>query len=138
MQEKFSDVAYQWLKECENKNSPSTVTKYRQLMEKYIIPQLGDLLCQDIDTDKLNKFHDEMLHQDGNVGRLSVSSQRIIIMIVNNVVSYGYKNNLMETELYLKPGLAKKKPLVKVFSMEEQKNIEEYTITRKDKCSFGF
>lgn len=133
----FSDVAYQWLRECESKNSPSTVTKYRQLLKKYIIPQLGDLSCQDIDIARLNKFHDEISHQDVNKAGLSISSQRIIIMIVNNIISYGYKNGLIETELYLKPGLTKKKPLVKVFSTEEQKKIEEYTIMQKDKYSLA-
>ena len=137
IQENFGDIARQWLRECENKNSYSTITKYKQLIKKYIDPHLGNLTCQEIDMDILNDFHNELLHPEKNDVKLSAATQRIIIMIVNNVISYGYKNNLIETELYIKPGLTKKKPLVKVFSTEEQKKIEEYTIVHNDRCSLA-
>jgi integrase len=76
------DYFTDWLKEHADRNlAPKTADRYRELLEKYVMPRIGDILLRDLDPGRLEKLYNELrtngsLRKDG--GSLSAKTVRHI------------------------------------------------------------
>ncbi len=64
-------------------------------------------------------------------GPLSDVYRRTIFMILNNTLDYAYTSRALDQRLY-QPGLTRSRRVVKVFSQEHQKKIEDYILKHPD------
>lgn len=132
----FNDIVYKWLYEKSMHISLSTKAKYEQLVRNYIVPFFHDIECDNLSNEIMNNFH-ELLIYNQDYANLSSGSIRTIIMLVNQSCDYAYKKQMLLNKLYLKPCLSKKQPVVKVFSRNDQKKIEDYIFETHDLYSLA-
>lgn len=129
-------IALNWLHECNNQNAPSTISKYEQLICNYINPYFQDLNCRDLTQERLQNFY-VSLNERRKKNFLSDNTKRTIIMLLNNVLEYAYQSQFLNEKMYLKPCLSKSRPLVRIFTMEEQRKLETYLLSHHTKYAFA-
>lgn len=121
----FTDLVYEWLEEKRYDVATSTHSKYLQLISKHIEPYFYNDWCNEITDKRIKSFRVHLL-ENINDNLISNNTGRTIMMIINNACEYGYNNRVLNESIYVKPGLAKNKPRVEVFSKPEQKKLENY------------
>lgn len=124
----FGEVIFLWLEKNRFQLKDQSYSKYRQLIELHILPELGNHRASDIDSDVLNNFLIGKLtkgRSDGT-GGLAPSYVKTMSFILSSCVEYavkkGYCRALSDDLLSLK----NRKAEIKVFSLEEQKKIENH------------
>lgn len=130
------EIACQWIDERRKQVAPSTAIKYTQLMEHYIKPYFLSITCDEIEEKTLNNFYHK-IYTDSGQKHLSLNNMRIIFMIMNHTLEYGYMKRYLDQKFYIKPCLGKKKPVVHVFTKEEQIKIERYILSHPNVYSLA-
>lgn len=72
----------QWLKKRSDYLKPSTIIKYRNTIEKYIKPRLGALYIEELQTERIHQFSNQLLHQNG----LSAKTVRDILILLHAIL----------------------------------------------------
>ena len=127
-------LSKEWLSNwLENYVQPSakqrTYTRYKEIVEQHILPQLGELELSEITPYVLQCYVTELL-KSGNLrtGKgLSANSVNSIITVIQNTLKTAYSLGMVSEyvgDKIKRPRASEKK--VECFSMSEQKKIEEY------------
>ena len=93
----FEQVIMEWLEKHCLENSRSTAVKYRQVAKKYLLPYFKNIKCRDISYALLTDYHYKIKKE--NIC-LSISTQRIIFMILNNSLQYALINQYIKKNLH--------------------------------------
>lgn len=126
----FKDILYNWLKENQIRLKKSTETKYYNMIETHIIPELGNIKINKISSQLLNVFLEDKLmngRRDGK-GGLSPSYVRTMAIILNASIKYAEHEGLclpLKNPIH-KPSVEKKK--LNILSINTQKKLEEYIL----------
>lgn len=78
----FSDSAYKWLADSSRRWKPATYIKYKNFLEKYILPEWNTLYVREIHQDTYDKLVEHL------VKNLSGSSLHTINTIINGSLKY--------------------------------------------------
>lgn len=92
----FGDLIKKWRKSIRTKIKGSTEIKYDYLIEKHIIPRLGNIPIGKLNTDLLTEYIADKLLKgrlDG-CGGLSASYVRTIAIIINSAINFGCNEGL--------------------------------------------
>lgn len=138
---KYKEWLFEWLANYVKPTSKEkTYTRYREICEQHIIPQLGEYELSDLTPFWVQKFVTN-LTEKGNLktGRgLSANSVNLIISViqlsVRTAFNVGYLSNY-EMDKIKRPKIKEKK--VECFSVAEQKKIEQAVKTDKRPKMFG-
>lgn len=135
----FRDVLNMWLANNQIRLKRATVSKYRNLIETHILPELGDTKLSQLNASVINNFLTNKLQNgrlDGN-GGLSASYVRSITLIINAAVNFAVDEELMPTlkSTINKPSIEKKE--LQILSLEEQKKLERYLSQETDSTAIG-
>lgn len=129
----------EWLKAIKMVTKESTYSKYCTVSQLHIIPNLGEILLSHITQPLLEQYvYDKYLYGrvDGK-GALSANTVRLITYILESVLQYakqmGYTNIVYAP--ISKPRLSQKN--MQLFTIEEQKKLEQFVLTRKDFSAYG-
>lgn len=94
--------AAEWLETVLHCCKQSTYVKYRNTVYKHIIPELGDIVLSNIDTNKLNAYCQRKLFID----KLSPKSVRDILSVIKQIFKYasnsGAVNNCNLSDITIK------------------------------------
>lgn len=123
-----------WLDKRNDSICYSTKVKYEQLINNHIIPYFKQFQFDNLSEQTLEGFY---IYISSKHPSLSGNNLRTIFMIINSSLNMAYIERTIETKLYIKPQLKKKKPLVKVFSTEEQQKLEQYIMKKRNKYSMA-
>lgn len=135
----------EWLSNwLENYVQPSakkrTYTRYKEIVEQHINPQLGELELPQITPYVLQCYVTELL-KCGNLrtGKgLSANSVNSIITVIQNTLKTAYSLGIIGEytgDKIKRPRASEKK--VECFSMSEQKKIEQYILNEENTRLFG-
>lgn len=135
----FEDLCNAWLKNVMMSTKESTFSKYCTIIERHVIPEIGKIPIQDITQPLLEKFLMDK-HFYGRIQGdkpLSASTIRIISSILHSILQYASRLGIMEFDhiLLLKPRTVPKE--IRLFSLEEQKNFEQYLLNKKELSAYG-
>lgn len=126
----FKDILFDWLENNRIKYKGATERKYEYLIEKHIVPELGNIEIQELSAPIINRFIEEKLKSgrlDKN-GGLSASYVRSIALIINSAVKFAINEDMC---LPLKNNILKPVPESKemrVLSLDEQEKLEFYLL----------
>ncbi|MBQ3356050.1 MAG: tyrosine-type recombinase/integrase [Oscillospiraceae bacterium] len=113
----FSDVAAQWLDEKATEVKIQTIQKYRQILEKHILPYFSGTRCSAI-TPITVDFYLKEKQQCG----LSRSMLRIIGVVLQAVLAYAYRNGMgMAAMIPVKKPKAIRSPVCLLKAHEQQR-----------------
>ena len=135
----FGEILNMWLSCNRVKYKGATVSRYTYLIERHIIPELGEIKIEQITTDILNKFIENKL-EHGRIdckGSLSNAYVRNMALIINSAVKFAMDEKLCSPKNISihKPSTSIAK--VNVFSHSEQKMLEKNLWHETDRTKLG-
>ena len=136
---KFREILILWKETNHLKHKGATEAKYEYLIERHIIPALGDLTLSAITTLRLNEFAEQKL-DNGRLdkkGGLSSAYVRNMMIIVTSALQYAINEGMcpaLNTAAF-KPSIEKKE--LKILSPQEQEHLEHFLIADMDETKLG-
>lgn len=135
----FSEILNMWLDVNRIKIKKSSATKYLNMIERHIIPELGGLTSSDLNATVFNRFLEKKL-TDGKIdgsGGLSPSYVKTIAVIIESAVKYGQSEGYCDSLRIplIKPQL--KKNEVKIFRNDALSALEKNLLTDTDSTKLG-
>ena len=123
----FETIIYQWLCENKIKLKSSTFSKYSFLIERHIVPELGKIPANQINSGIINNYIDNKM-KNGSLtsgGKLSPAYVRTIIFIISSTVQFGINEHicLPLTRAIVRPKIKEIERIV--LPLKTQKRIEE-------------
>jgi len=131
----------QWLEHNRVRLKESTIYRYRYLMEKHIIPDIGDQPVSEISHRQLEAFLSKKANQgrlDGN-GALSPAYIRSMMLVVSSALKYASSEGLCGNpplSLPVGKSTAVRKKIA-ALSREEQEQLEKALQGRMDETGIG-
>lgn len=86
----FQEIAADWIAEQAELLKPTSINRYKFLLERHIIPKIGELTMQQINTEKLREFIDDMC-ASGRIdhgGGLSASTVSDMLILIKSILGY--------------------------------------------------
>lgn len=134
---RVSEAAEVWLASRERLLKPSSVAKYRNLVQRHILPLLGKLRICDLDRNTVSGFVRALsCGQTGSGVQLTRKTVRDVLMILEKSVRFAgeLSFSVEKNELSGKAGGGKR---ITVLSEQEQKRLEEQLLTDTDEKKLG-
>lgn len=122
----FETIAMEWLEESRFRLSASSWSKYEQCIRLHILPYFFGMKIGDVTQEILNSYIQNLSLS------LSNGSRRIIIMVLNNILSYAYHKQQTKILLYVRPSLKKDSRVVRTFSEDSQRKLENYVLENRE------
>lgn len=134
----FECIAQEWLQTKKAYVKESTFMRYSYLLEKYILPSLGDYAISDIQNQDINNFSSILLSSGGihNAG-LSTKTASDIVCLVKSIMKYAVSNG---NNVYYNGDLTSIKQQSKemrILSKKEQEIITNNLIDSEDLRDIG-
>lgn len=129
-----------WLDRCERERvKPRTYSRYKGLIVRHILPELGDTQIDDLGRRQISEFL--TAHQaDGNLRgeALSATSTNLMLTVLNAAFTYACDMDLLPANpcdrIRRVPGPPSR---VEAFTREEQRRLEEAIAAWEDRRLFG-
>ncbi len=134
---RFNQVLYDWLEENEAILSKATVCKYGQMIRNYLVPFFYEMSCEELSERHIQEFQASLPKKEDGSPRLSAGSNRIILMILNNTLEYGYQKRYLSHYYHIKPRLPREKSVAQVLSNDHQRQLEAYLSKQTDRYSLA-
>lgn len=134
---RVSEAAEVWLASRERLLKPSSVAKYRNLVQRHILPLLGKLRICDLDRNTVSGFVRALsCGQTGSGVQLTRKTVCDVLMILEKSVRFAgeLSFSVEKNELSGKTGGGKR---ITVLSEQEQKRLEEQLLTDTDEKKLG-
>ena len=130
----FSEILFRWMDNNRLKHKGATEHKYYYLIEKHIIPELGNIPISQIDATMLNAFLDNKA-SDGRLdkaGGLSYSYVKTIAFIIQSSMKFAAQERhcLPLNHNIIKPNVRKRE--LRILSVSEQRQFEVYLSAKID------
>lgn len=133
----FYQILDEWLKQKQTMVKISTFNKYNNLIKNYVLPILGDLKVEDINSAKVNSMIALLLSDSEYSNGLSPKTIRDVCMIIKSSLKFAsalYSISVNPLELYIPPAPQKE---VHALSLGEQKALEKWLLTDLDLRKLG-
>jgi integrase len=135
----FRDVLNLWMEHNNIKHKGATIAKYQFMIDKHILPELGDVLLSQINATMINKYLAEKLENGrlDNKGGLSVSYVRTISIVINSVIQFAVNEDLCQEfkSRINKPSINKSE--LQILNLEDQKKLELFASKSIDTTCIG-
>lgn len=135
----MKDVIMQWLNTNKSIHKGATEIRYEYLIEKHIMPELGEVALSSVTSSVLKSFMNRKLEQGSlnGKGTLSPAYVRSIMSVIISVLQYAINENMCEPlNINLqKPSIDKRE--LEVLSVYDQKRLESALIKNIDETKLG-
>ena len=122
----FSDVLSVWQDANRVRLKDTSVSRYQNLIDTHILPELGSVCVNQLTTSAINRFLVAKLESGRTDGRggLSASYVRSISLVISSAIKFGASEGLCSPLLspITKPSLSKKE--LCILSTEDQNTLE--------------
>ncbi len=121
----FSDAAAEWKRHTKQLVKASTMVKYSNILNRYLLPSWGEVPLSQITGGRVRAFADVLLESEGDGRRLSAKTVQDIMSVLKNIL----KGKIAEP---LDIHIRQKSRPIRVFSVQEQKELCRYLVTHPD------
>ena len=135
----FEDAANHWLKLKSVSIKPSTFAKYQNILQKYLLPNIGTYQIQNLKTWDVEILIMELLkhgRSDGQ-GGLSSTTVRSILGMIGAILEYadrrGIHSSCRISEIHIKTS----EKTTHIISIEMQNRLEQYLLTHLNAKNVG-
>lgn len=129
----FSSCCNEWVMLNRTKVKESTYSKYRKVVEKHIIPELGGFHVETISTMLVEQFSFTLL----NAKKLSTKTTKDILVILNSIIKYmqnHYPASRRDIDIIYPKEQHQE---MRVLTIIEQKNLINELLSEMDVFKFG-
>lgn len=127
----FNELAELWITGKSKTISHSSYTKYQNIINKYLLPYFESVKLQCMEADNVLAEIEQIFQTHPDI---SDQTKINIYMIMNNILAFGYKENILSSEIKISYG--RKRPAqnkIDFFSEEESKLLSNYLLLNKCK-----
>lgn len=138
IEETFSQSAKEWLAATKPGLKKSSISKYRNVLDKHLLPEFGDMKIVDITRDEVTYFSNRLLApMDGGGKGVAPKTVNSILSVMKNVMDY--VRNVKGVGVISFEGLSVKQPMKQpqVFSTYEQDKLTAFLLEKLDLIGLG-
>nr|WP_288886140.1 site-specific integrase [uncultured Blautia sp.] len=122
----FSVISMEWLKNREIFLKESSIAKYRNILNRYLIPQFGDKNITEITKEDVSQHITWLLTAGGTLGNgLSSKMIRSVVSVFKAVAEYAGNTRDIRVVTFGRFPLKEQKKPLRVFSVKEQHQLED-------------
>lgn len=134
----FSQVSKKWLEAKKLSIKISSYNKYRNTIEKYIIPTLGNIQISNISSIEIDNLCNELLSNGGNK-KTGLSSKTVadILTVVKSILLYAEKYNFHPMCNAKEISIKIERPDISVISKRDQEVLIQYLKNSATNCDIG-
>ena len=135
---KFRTIAQEWLEKTKVGVKESSKNKYRNLLNSYILPDIGDLLINQLTSELIQEHCSQLLIYGGtNKTGLSPKTVADVLSLIRSILQYATQRGINvhcdATIVHIK----QEKKEMRVLSRLEQKNLCQYLCSNQNPCNLG-
>lgn len=125
----FSVMAEEWFEASKPTLKPSSVARYRNILDNDLLPEFGGKKAVDISRDEVLAFSGKLLISGGKRGNgLSPKTVSGILSVMKNVMCYARNMRCIPVISFEGISIKQPKKQLRVFSKEEQKTLSDYLL----------
>lgn len=134
----FRNAAQEWLRMQKPELKPSSIAKYQNINEIYLIPQFGDKAVGSIERNDVMEFSRELLESGGTRSDgLSPKTVNSILSVMRNIFKYiGREKGITMADISDISVKQSQKPM-RILSIDEQRKLSEYLCAHPSMCNLG-
>lgn len=135
----FKEVARQWLSYMSAGTKQSTCVKYRNLLDRHILPVLGDAVMQDISASDIEKFSLQKL-QNGRLdgkGGLSAKTVNDMLSVIREIFYYAEKRNACVLCRFREIHVKQPEKNLQIIAKKYQEKLEQYLLMNESLRNMG-
>lgn len=125
------DAAEEWMAEMKNKWKPNTYDTYFRMINRYIVPILGDYKIEAITKSVLNDFSQELVNHSDS-GQMSEGYRRYVCAIVSQIISYANEMHQLDFQMPRLPDFSVQKKEAKLPDESDLICLEDYLMNHLD------
>lgn len=134
----FLTIAMEWLDSITPQVKISTVNKYRNLLQSYILPAYGELALNSITYDFIEKQCQELLlHGGSNHSGLSPKTVSDTLSVVRSILKFSVRKGEIIPCDGSGISIKQEARYMRVFSRSEQEQLCDYLYSKIDPCNIG-
>ena len=135
---KFRTLAQEWLDKTKVDIKESTKNKYRNLLNSYILPDIGELVISQL-TSELIQQHCSQLLIHGGTNKTGLSSKTVadVLSLIRSILKYATQKGISvhcDTSII---HIKQEKKEMRVLSPLEQKKLCQYLCSNQNPCNLG-
>ncbi len=129
----LSEFALQWLETVKHNCKPSTYVKYRNIVVKHILPELGNYQLHQIETKVINTFCHSKLQNSA----LSPKTVKDILSVIKLIVKFAGKFDVPCSCDFESVSIKSNKPTVKGLTSVQSRKIKDFLTNNIDHVNIG-
>ncbi len=134
----FKRYALEWLEEARLELRESSLAKYRNVVNLYLLPTLGGKRPRDFNRFNIGEFSSMLLSSGGTKGRgLQPSTVNTVLTVLKRILDYASQKTDCPTVSFRKLRVNVRKPTADVLQRSEQKRLWDYLTADLSPCSIG-
>ncbi len=134
----FGSLVEGWLYQNKQFFKESTIIKYQNLLKLYLIPEFEHYALEDFTYVRLNEFSLKLLQFGGHKGTgLSPKTVSDILSLLHNIFQYAENKGISVPASHITIPIKQKKKKIRIFTIEEQKELLSYLMEEKKHTSLG-
>ena len=135
---KFRTLAQEWLEKTKAGVKESSKNKYRNLLNSYILPDMGDLLINQLTSEVIQEHCSRLLNYGGtNKTGLSPKTAADVLSLIRSILKYATQKGMNvhcdANIIHIK----QEKKEMRVLSHLEQKKLCQYLCANQNPCNLG-
>ena len=128
-----SEFAIQWLESVKTNCKPATYGKYRNIVIKHILPELGNYRLQQIENKVINTF----CHSKLQNSELSPKSVKDILSVIKLIVKFAKKFDVLCSCDFESVSIKSSKLTVKALTTVQSRKIKDFLTNNIDYVNVG-
>ena len=134
----FKRYALEWLEEARLELSEASWAKYRNVVNLYLLPSLGEKRLKDFNRFNIGEFSSTLLTTGGAKRRgLQPSTVNTVLTVLKRILDYASQKTNCPTVSFRKMRVNVRKPTADVLRRSEQKRLWDFLTADCSPCSVG-
>ncbi len=134
----FSDVARDWFASRKSSWKHSSVVKYGNIVELYLLPEFSNRVIMEITRDEVIQFGGKLLSEGGRSGKgLSPKTVAGIISVLKNVLEYASLTPGITVANLKDVSIRQPQKQMRILSRTEQQRLSDYLRGNLNPCNLG-
>lgn len=134
----FSDISHEWIELNRSQWKNSSLTKYINILNNYLLPRFGQCNMLDISREEVASYISKLLVKGGYCGTgLAPKTVNSIISVMKNIFEYASVNKNLSLIGFKGLNAKQNQKPMRILSTTEQNNLNEYLLKNPENTSLG-
>lgn len=137
-EELFKMVAEEWIENQKPELKASSISKYKNILNSYLIPRFGDIKISDISRTDVFQYSRELLVSGGTkADGLEPKTVNSILSVAKNVFNFAKREKAMKIAPIKDISVKQTQKPMRILSIDEQQCLSRYLQENISACSVG-